>query len=43
MTYGRAARNRLLDEYNIDRIGALQEQSYPRAIEHRQIAGSRAY
>lgn len=43
MTYGRAARNRLLDEYNIDRIGALQEQSYQRAIENRQIAGSRAY
>jgi len=41
--FGQAARQRLLDEYNIDRISVLQEQSYQRAIETRRSAGSRAH
>lgn len=38
---GQAARRRLLEEYNADRVGALQEASYQRAIERRRAAGSR--
>ena len=39
---GESARQRLLDEYNIDRICTIQEQSYERAIERRKLAGRRA-
>jgi glycosyltransferase involved in cell wall biosynthesis len=38
---GHAARQRLLTEYNVDRVGSLQEASYERAIEHRRSKGSR--
>lgn len=38
---GRMARERTLREYNPDRIGALQEQSYLRAIERRRRLGPR--
>ena len=41
-TLGQAARERTLREYNPDRIGALQEQSYARAIEHRRRLGPRS-
>ena len=40
---GRAARQRILTEYNSDRIGALQEESYRRAIERRRQAGPRKF
>jgi len=39
---GTLARERLLDEYKIDRIGTMQEQSYRRAIQRRALAGRRA-
>jgi glycosyltransferase involved in cell wall biosynthesis len=39
---GERARQRLLDEYNLDRICNLQELSYKRAIERRNAAGQRA-
>lgn len=39
---GEAARRRLLREYNADRIGALQEESYRRAIARRRRLGPRA-
>jgi glycosyltransferase involved in cell wall biosynthesis len=39
---GTLARERLLDEYKIDRIGTMQEQSYRRAIQRRTLAGRRA-
>lgn len=39
---GESARRRLLDEYNIDRIGAITEMSYQRAVERRMVAGKRA-
>lgn len=39
---GTRARERLLDEYNADRICVLQEQSYQRAIECRMRVGRRA-
>lgn len=38
---GTVARRRLLEEYNADRVGALQEASYQRAIERRRAAGPR--
>ena len=38
---GQAARDRVLAEYNLERIGALQEASYARAIERRRAAGAR--
>ncbi len=38
---GEAARQQVLAEYNTDRIGALQEASYNRAIARRQAIGSR--
>jgi len=41
MQLGQAARNRILTEYNTQRIGALQEASYQRAIERRRILGKR--
>ncbi len=40
-TLGQTARERTLREYNPDRIGALQEQSYLRAIERRRRLGPR--
>ncbi|HEY9623869.1 MAG TPA: glycosyltransferase family 4 protein [Crinalium sp.] len=41
MKLGILARDRVLTEYTLDRIGELQEASYQRAIERRQLAGSR--
>lgn len=41
MEVGAAARTRVLDHYNADRIGALQEESYARAIARRQALGPR--
>ena len=41
MGLGRAARNRLLEKYNTDSVGILQEASYLRAIKRRQAQGSR--
>ncbi|NEQ49248.1 MAG: glycosyltransferase family 4 protein [Leptolyngbya sp. SIO3F4] len=41
MAMGQAARQRLLVEYNAERIGTLLEESYTRAIQRRQTAGSR--
>ena len=38
---GEAARQRVLSEYNLEKIGALQEASYLRAIEKRQALGAR--
>ena len=38
---GEAARQRVLSEYNLEKIGALQEASYLRAIEKRQAVGAR--
>lgn len=35
------ARDRVLNEYNLERIGSLQEASYERAIARRRAAGSR--
>jgi glycogen(starch) synthase len=43
MNFGAAARQRVLDHYNLSRVGALQEASYLRAIERRQAAGPRVY
>jgi glycosyltransferase involved in cell wall biosynthesis len=39
---GAAARKRVLCEYNIDRVGDLQEESYQRAINRRQALGLRS-
>jgi glycosyltransferase involved in cell wall biosynthesis len=41
MACGRAARARVLAEYNAERIGALQEASYLRAIARRRATGPR--
>lgn len=38
---GEAARNNVLTEYNIERIGTLQEASYQRAIARRRAIGAR--
>jgi glycogen synthase len=38
---GQAARNRILSEYNLEKIGILQEASYLRAIEGRKALGER--
>ncbi|MBD2387137.1 glycosyltransferase family 4 protein [Cylindrospermum sp. FACHB-282] len=43
MELGEAARKRVLNEYNIERIGLLQENSYARAIKRREAMGSRFY
>ncbi|MEH1966702.1 glycosyltransferase family 4 protein [Nostoc sp.] len=43
MELGQAARKRVLNEYNIERIGLLQENSYARAIKRRETMGSRFY
>lgn len=37
------ARERVLSEYSLERIGALQEASYERAIARRRAAGSRIF
>lgn len=41
MELGQAARDRVLSEYNLDKIGSLQEASYLRAIERRKALGAR--
>jgi len=41
MRLGQAARDRILTEYNLERIATLQEASYVRAIEKRQALGKR--
>jgi glycogen synthase len=41
MDLGHMARDRVLTEYNQERIGALQEESYRRAIARRKLAGPR--
>jgi len=38
---GQVARQRLLTEYSVDRVGSLQEASYERAIERRKSKGPR--
>ncbi len=43
MEFGKVARNRVLSEYNLERIGALQEASYLRAIERRRALGKRIF
>ncbi len=42
MQLGQAARDRVLSTYNLDQIGALQEESYLRAIAHRRSLGPRS-
>lgn len=42
MRLGQAARSRILEEYNTERILTLQEASYYRAIKVRQQSGSRS-
>lgn len=42
MQLGQAARDRVLSEYSADRIGALQEASYQRAIDRRKRLGARS-
>lgn len=42
MRLGAAARERVLTEYNADRVGALQEASYARAILRRRALGPRS-
>jgi glycosyltransferase involved in cell wall biosynthesis len=41
MALGQAAREKVLSVYTLERIGALQEDSYRRAIEHRRRLGPR--
>lgn len=41
MQLGQAARDRIMTEYNADRIGVLQEESYSRAIQRRKSLGAR--
>lgn len=41
MKLGQEARNRVLSEYNVERIGSLQEASYERAIKRRKELGDR--
>jgi glycosyltransferase involved in cell wall biosynthesis len=41
MTFGKAAREHVLNEYNSRRIGELQEASYARAMARRRQLGSR--
>jgi len=43
MAIGAAARARVLEHYHADRIGALQEASYARAIMRRQAQGPRQH
>ena len=40
---GRRARERILTEYSVDRIGVLQEASYRRAIRRRRECGARTH
>jgi glycosyltransferase involved in cell wall biosynthesis len=39
---GTLARERVLEQYKVDRICPMQEQSYRRAIQRRTAAGTRA-
>ncbi len=41
MRLGAAARDRVLDQYSLNRVGTLQETSYLRAMERRAAAGPR--
>jgi glycosyltransferase involved in cell wall biosynthesis len=41
MEMGELARERVLNEYNLERIGSLQEASDERAIARRRVIGSR--
>jgi glycogen(starch) synthase len=41
MRFGAAARQRVLEQYSLNRVGALQEASYHRAIQRRNAAGPR--
>ncbi len=41
MRFGAAARQRVLDHYSLERVGAWQEASYGRAIQRRTAAGPR--
>ncbi len=41
MRLGAAARQRVLDQYSLSRVGVLQEASYLRAIQRRNAAGPR--
>ncbi len=41
MALGAAARQRVLENYSLESVGAAQEQSYRRAIARRQAAGPR--
>ena len=42
IAFGVAARQRVLDQYSLNRVGTLQEASYSRAIERRRAAGPRS-
>jgi len=42
MKLGQMARDRLLKEYNPERVGFLQEANYTRAIERRRAIGARS-
>lgn len=42
IAFGVAARQRVLDQYSLNRVGMLQEASYSRAIERRRAAGPRS-
>lgn len=41
MKLGKAARARVLSEYNVEKTAAVQEESYQRAIERRRLSGPR--
>ena len=41
MKLGMIARDRVLSEYNLEKIGDLQEASYIRAIKRRKVLGKR--
>ena len=41
IAFGSSARQRVLDQYSVSRVGALQEESYRRAITRRAAAGPR--
>lgn len=43
MKLGQAARERLVTQYSAERISELQEASYSRAIQRRQLEGKRLY
>ena len=41
IAFGKSARQRVLEQYSVSRVGALQEESYRRAINRRAAAGPR--